>query len=350
MAGNRPEQAIAAAELASSQDGAFIRFPDKPYPHSMLLVFEEYDYGGFAGAYGSKLTGGEDGQKGWGLENQNRQSGISLRSTKSIELPFPRQLQDATTLIYNDMKQNPLIEGAALAIKNAGGDMNKLGDIPAGIQNIGASMASAMSGSGGLGSAISSAAKAIKGTGTADAASAALFMLRKFLPDELGQSVNLAMGQTLNPRETIAFSGVQLKTHQFNWDLYPSNKEDSGRIQDIIKYMKSSVLPVTRDIGVDGAGIAKAFLQFPHVCKIYLIGIDSQYFMKFKPAMVTSMTVDYGAGGNLAIMQGGRPAGVNIAITLQELQIETAEDYGRSDNTVEKGVLAPTDRTEQEGT
>jgi hypothetical protein len=40
------------------------------------------------------------------------------------------------------------------------------------------------------------------------------------------------------------------------------------------------------------------------------------------------MTVDYGAGGQLGIMAGGRPAGVNIALTFQELQIETAEDYG----------------------
>jgi c-di-GMP-binding flagellar brake protein YcgR len=61
---------------------------------------------------------------------------------------------------------------------------------------------------------------------------------------------------------------------------------------------------------------------------MHLIGVDQEYFMKFKPAMVKSVTVDYGAGGTLAVMKGGRPAGVNIQITLQELQIETANDYG----------------------
>ena len=50
--------------------------------------------------------------------------------------------------------------------------------------------------------------------------------------------------------------------------------------------------------------------------------------MKFKPAMVTTMSVDYGAGGGVSMMKGGKPAGVTLTMSLQELQIETAEDYG----------------------
>ena len=325
---NRPEEAVAQSEYENATDANFIRFPDKPFPHSMLLVFEEYNYDGFKGMYADQLTNPTSTS---GAISSNRQSGIGLRSQHSIELPFPKQLTDSTGLIYNNMQQNPLIEGLTQKIRGFadGSGSAVIGDIPGQLQRLGASAATAMAGgTGGAGKAIGEIANQIQNTSQIDAANAAMYLLRKYIPDELGKSVNLAMGQVLNPRETIAFEGVQLKQHQFNWDLYPSNAQDSARIQDIIKHMKRAVLPVTRDLGSGDGGIKRAFLQFPHVCKIYLIGIDQTYYMKFKPAMITNMTVDYGAGGTLGIMQGGRPAGVNISITLQELQIETANDYG----------------------
>ena len=324
MASNRPEDAIAAAEKSSSRAGSFKRFPNKPFPHSMLLVFEEYDFKNFGnGEFGKLLTGNEDAAAGgWGSANNNRQSGISLRSSASLELPFPKQLVDNSKLQYNDMKQNPLIESAVTAIKNGSGGAESISAIPGALQNLGKAAASA-DGTG-LGSALESL-----GSNPAGAASAAVAMLRRGLPDFIGDSLNLATGQVLNPRETLAFEGVMLKTHTFNWDLYPSNRDDSQQIQDIIRFLKRHILPVTQNIGDPAkGGIAKAFLKFPHICKLYLTGVDSQYYMKFKPAMITDMTVDYGAGGQLGIMAGGRPAGVNIALTFQELQIETAEDYG----------------------
>ena len=328
MSGNRPEDAIRAAEMDSASDGNFIKFPDKPNPHSMLLVFEKYSYNKLSTEYAKNLSAPSTGL----VASSTRQSGVELRSQHSIELPFPKQLLDSTGLNYNNMQQDPLMEASVQKMANfaSGQGDAAIGDISGLLQSLGAGAATA-GGMGGFGAA----GKAVAATGVTDAANAAMYLLRKNIPQS--GSVNLALGQTLNPRETIAFESVQLKSHTFNWDLFPSNAQDSARIQDIINKMKKSVLPVTRDLGSGNLGIKKAFLEFPNMVKIYLIGVDTQYYMKFKPAMVTSMTVDYGAGGNLAIMQGGRPAGVNISITLQELQIETANDYGAISDTPMEG-------------
>lgn len=329
MATTRPESAINNAEQASASDGNFLKFPNKPQPHSMLLVFEQYDYtAGFTdGGFSNRQDNSSQGASSIG---GNRQSGIGLRSSMSIELPFPKQLTDSTNLIYNDAQQNPLLEKAVGQISKfaeGGGDRN-LGNLNQQIQDVGKSMAGL--GGGDLGSAIGGAASAVAKTSNADAVAASMFLLRKMVPDFVGQAVDLSLGSTINPRETIAFGGVGLKTHQFNWDLYPSSAEDSARIQDIITKLKQVVLPVTQAIGgaTDAGSIKKAFLRFPHTCKLYLVGVDAQYYMKFKTCMVKDMTVDYGAGGTLGVMKGGRPAGVNIALTFQELQIETAEDHG----------------------
>jgi len=340
-ASNRPEDAIEESEFENASTATYIKFPNKPFPHSMLMVFEKYDYSGFASGFDTQLTNNTGYTS---TINPNRQSGIGLRSTSSIELPFPKQLTDTTGLIYNNMQQNPLIEGMAqrLAAYGKGEGSSTIGDIPKQLQSMGADMAKAMSGASGMGATITSLGTRIAETNSGDAASTAMYLLQKYLPDNIGKSVNLAAGQVLNPRETIAFEGVQLKQHSFTWDLYPSNKKDSARIQDIIKHMKAAILPKTRNLGPADKGIKSAFLQFPQVCKIYLIGINEDFYMKFKPAMVTNMTVDYGAGGNLAIMAGGVPAGVTISITLQELQIETAHDYGVAQETA-IDASSPTD-------
>jgi hypothetical protein len=324
----RPEQTIKNNELMNATQSKLMRFPDKPFPHSMLLIFEEYKYEKFkSGEFGSSVPASAKG-----IISDDRATGIGLRSVNSIELPFPKQLTDNTGLIYNDMRQNPLAEGAVqMALKASSGDGSSLGGLPDAIKNMGEG-AAAMAGSteGGAMGAIKSIGKSIADTSTADAAAITRYMLSKFVPDSIAGAVNLAAATVLNPRETISFEGVQLKTHTFSWDLYPDNHRDSAKIQDIIKQMKLNVLPDVVDITSEnaGAGIKKAFLKFPRTCKIHLIGVDQEYYMKFKPCMVTSMSVDYAAGGTLGIIAGGRPAGVSITLNLQELQIETTADYG----------------------
>jgi hypothetical protein len=325
----RPEY-YRAEELSASGSG-ILRFPDKPQPHTMLLVFKRYSYEDFSNGTFNRLqtTGSNRSRAG-----SSRQSGISLRSTKTIELPFPKQLVDTTGLIVNNMSRDPLMESAATALNNfAQGGNSNLSDIPGLLQSGGADVARAMaSGSStGLGSAINSVAEGIAKTSTYDAATIAQYLLRKMplgIGDSIAPSINLATGQTLNPRETLNFEGVQLRSHQFDWDLYPSNQDDSERIREITNAFKRFALPVTEDIGSGATSIARAFLRYPHICSAYLIGVNKDHFMQFKPSMIQNITVNYAAGGQVSIMKGGKPQGVSISLQMQEMQIQTAEDFG----------------------
>ena len=351
-ASNRPEGARQEYESASAD--THIRFPNSPHPHSILLVFEEYDYKNFD-SYSNTLSNNVDGKI-----SANRQSGVGLRSANSIELPFPKQLVDNASLIVNGFGQDPMMSKVAEAVANFATDGTGAGtvnDIPKAIQNFGAALATAGTGGNIMGS-IRDMTSALGATTTKEAALMSKYLLSKISSTmgDVGKSVNLALGEVINPRETLAFEGVELRTHSFTWDLYPSNPKDSAMIQSIIRTVKRSVLPVTKNLGTAGelGFIGEAFLKYPNICKMYLIGIDQNYYMKFKPCMVKSVSVDYGAGGTLGIMQGGRPAGVSLSMQFQELQIETANDYGaspapQSQTDVDGLSLPPTNRTEQEG-
>lgn len=315
---SRPEVFSRQAEMENSMGS--LRFPDKPNPHSILLVFKEYSYkqGFDEGRFASLLNSGTFNR---------RTSGINLRSANSIELPFPKQLTDSTNLKLNAFERDLLTEQIASRINNyisGGSSPTTISGIPDAIQGMGAGISQMLSGAST--GAINNMLASVLDTSVVDVATAAQYLLRRNLPGDISRSIDIATGQTINPRETLAFEGVSLRTHQFNWDLYPNNVADSERIREIVNLIKRNVLPTTQNL--DGLGIAKAFLKYPSTVEMYLLGVSKEHYIKFKPAMVSQFNVDYGAGGNMSFLKGGKPAGVNISLQLTELEIETAEDYG----------------------
>lgn len=328
---SRPEVFRRAEEKASAEANIY-RFPSKPHPHTMLLVFEEFSYKlGYSSDKGdpqeylnvSLATAGTTG----------RTSGIDVRSRRSVELPFPKQLSDSSSLILNGFSRDPLGEKAMNQLAKVFEGPEGLGGLGGSFQGMGADLAKSLQGAmnGGVGGAIDSFKSTLANYGVSDAAGATRYLLQKAAPilGEFGQSLNLAAGQVLNPRETLAFEGVNLRSHSFNWELFPSNAEDSEQIKKIVNIMKRSVLPSTVDFSLGGfVNFQRAFLKYPHVLKIYLIGVDGDSFPTYKPAMVRNFTVDYGAGGGVSMIKGGKPAGVSISLEVEELSIETADDYG----------------------
>lgn len=357
MASSRPELYRRQAEQNSAEN-SINRFPSKPFPHSMLLVFKDFSYkDGFAQA---EYTNGllQAGLSQYDLRS-GRNSGVSVRSVDSVELPFPKQLQDQTGIMLNGFSRDPLVEQLTnAALGNLGSTDSSVADVvgnmAGNLQGAGKTLAAAITGGGGLNSIqgkVQDIVGQVTGAKAGELAQATKYVLSKMGSFIGGQSVNLATESILNPKETLAFEGVQLRTHSFSWDLYPNNRADSAQIKKIIAVLKKSVLPETESFSISDVNFDRAFLKYPKVCYPYLIGIDEDSYMKFKPSLIQNMSVDYGAGGNLAIMAGGKPAGVTISLTLQELSIETADDYlaDKSATTDFLDANPPTPAEEQQG-
>ena len=318
-------------------------FPEQPHPHSCLLVFNDFSY--------EAIKIGQTGNGGIRSPFQQafnqRSSGATLRASNTIELPFPKALQDSTGLRINANERDPFVEGIATKVNDfiKGSGSMTAAQIPEMLQGMGASMGKAAGGDliGSAGNLV----KDILGTDVTDIASAAQYLLRDKLGSEISRSIDLVTGQTINPRETLAFEGVNLRTHQFSWDLFPNSQADSERIKNIVNTIKRKSLPEVSSL----TGIPKAFLQYPSIVDVYLLGVNTDHFIKYKSAMITEFNVDYGAGGGVAIMKGGKPAGITLGINMTELEIETAHDYGAagSDRQQEAMSFVDTTLTDSEG-
>jgi len=319
------------------QGGDRLQWPAGQFPHGIQFIFKDYDYSEIVG--GSKIgnlsSDGGAGQQ-W-LTAKNRRA--KEKDSFVLELPFPTSLQDSTGVQIQGFERGFIEEfltnaavgfaddpiGAATAMGNAiasaaggaaggiaGGDFSGVfGDDASGKQNAGMF-------------------KRLVGT------------LGTSILGQLGmgeKSIGAALGSVTNPLTTLHFSGVNLRSFTFAWSLYPANATEATDIRDIVRRVKSKILPMTQGLRPAGeaaagiteftqGGLARAYLKYPSVVFINLLGVNESHYPKFKVCMCGGIDINYAHNGGVAIAKGGVPMGISISMSFQELEIQTAEDYG----------------------
>ena len=68
-------------------------------------------------------------------------------------------------------------------------------------------------------------------------------------------------------------------------------------------------------------------MNYPSTVDMYLVGVNKDHYLKFKPAMVRNLSINYTPNG-LSILKGGAPSAINLSMQLMEMDIHVAEDYG----------------------
>ena len=329
MSTSRPEQLRFIRE--NNTKVTLYSFPAKPLPHSIQMIFHKYDYSKYAA---SAIIQTQIPLRPGVVLNPNlglirRKNSVQQASTGSLELPFPRTLLDATGVqvmsFERDFAYERLASGIA-SLSNMSGDdiLSSLGGVLANIRAGGAAVVK----DGPISAATEAVQKLFGDVSKDTAKSVASYLAKKYLSGDLAKIVGAVSGQVVNPQQTLAFEGVNLREFTFQWDLFPSNKEDTEQITNIVKFLKQQMLPQTSGIA-NVPGLERAFLQYPSVVELSLLGVQEKHFMRFKRAMIDNVSVDYTGGGNqVSIIKGGVPASVTLSISFKELTIQTAEDYG----------------------
>jgi len=348
--------------------GEVYSFPSKPMPHGLLLIFKDYNYQTYvssvAAVYSKENPGevtGVGANSNLGLlQTLSAQAagdvGLpAVTSSTAIELPFPRTLNDTQNIRVQQFERDFLYERLAsgLAQFDTGGGIDGM------ISNISTTAESMLDNINNYGrmmgqkanvegygatilQTLKDSAAALGNFDSSKAAAMAGYLARNFISGEIAKSIAVVGERTVNPQETLSFSGVDLRNFTFTWDLFPSNRTDSQMIKEIVNLVKQKSLPTTEDAGAGGI-TAKAFLNYPSIVELYLLGVDEEHFMRFKRCMVSNITVDYGGGGMPEILKGGRPAVVSLSISFSELAIHTSEDYGGQSKTGGKDITISKD-------
>lgn len=268
------------------------QYPSITNGHNIVMMFKEYDYNAAGG----------------GVITQNAISDVGA----SVVLPLPSNLEDTYSV-----KVGPYEMGAsgALAADTFTGE---------GRDAIMNSLRGAKG--GGVEGAANEGIANMLNNAQATAAFAGRNLLDELPVGGLSGAIDMVSGSAVNPHVALKFDGVDLKTHNFEWNLSPRNVREADNIKRLINFIRSRMLPEFGNAtGSNGSAIDRALLKYPDLVYIFFMGVDQSYFYYFKPCMINSFTSNYTPNG-IALNRGGRPAFINIRMTLTEARIHTRED------------------------
>jgi hypothetical protein len=268
LLGGDAETTLDAVQKINSTDitqSMVMQFPDQMGHYYMSLDFQSY-------------------------ERPSPQMQAIFKRFRTIQLPIPRDLKENFDLDVSSKAQ---------------------GGLAGGLADLGTDLLRGAGESAGGEFAILYAALAQKFEGaTADA---------------LGQS----LGAVPNPHLQAIFSGVDLRTHTFQWTFAPRNPTESKNLKAIINEIKKNSLPAYSTTGT-------AALQYPPMVEIKLMPWGDD-LIKFKKCLIKSVSVNYAPAGlpSFFASQPGDttkyPTMIQLELQMLETEIQTAKDYGLAD-------------------
>lgn len=303
----KPAESVIAQNRSAQSGGSIMRFPKDIGAHAMILNFKDYEYAG--GGVTNTLVG------------------------NSIVLPLPKNISDSYSVTLDNGKLGNV--GALMADAMVNGVEKTL----AGLKNadFGPAIsdpkmaASFVINSGLLGTAVGTAAGLTGGSiGSALSKGIATGAAVGLTADKVGTALSAVTGTMVNPHTTVMFTGIGLKTHQFNWTLSPKSKDESRTLKNIVNEIRKASLPsYTSPVTGTGTALDRSLLRYPKMVDIFFVGLDQSYYYYFKTCMISQLTVDYTSQSNALYAgdNGATPVMIDLQIGLVESSIHTREDY-----------------------
>lgn len=273
-------------------------FPEDIGPHGILFVFRDYDF------------------KSIRRNDRGTAEGTVTRNlSASVLLPLPDNLRSSYSIDLNNGKE--------------------LGLTGETIANL-ASTARA----NGRDAMMSAAVDELKGLmpdfnfgandefNSADNVGRVQFLTRKFA-EKFGATdgLEVGLGSTFNPKVAVSFEGVKMRSHDFSWSFAPRSAGESEALREITQLIKQKMHPTYQNAEFGSSFGARALFRYPSMVDIYFMGIQEEYFYKFKTCMISDFATNYTPGSTNAILKGGKPAVVGVSMSVTETDIHTSEDF-----------------------
>lgn len=124
-----------------------------------------------------------------------------------------------------------------------------------------------------------------------------------------------------NPYLTQIFRGVDFRSFEFNFKLYPHSRAEAMEIYNIIKAFRKASLP---EKGQDN----NYFLKYPSEFEIQykyvsstLQDMDNLWLPKFKRCVLTAINTDFTPTGMFTVTRDGFPSVISLSLAFSEIEI-----------------------------
>lgn len=156
--------------------------------------------------------------------------------------------------------------------------------------------------------------------------------------DKILSAASAVSGLAINPFLTVIFKNPEFKTHRFSWKLMPKNNNDTLMLQRIIETIKYHMLPGL----LSSSGV---IFEYPEMVQIRIYPSSNHLYM-FKPCIIKSLDLNFAPSGGPSFFRSvpGAPTAVEMSMELQEIEYFTKMDFPGGNIRPEEsimGMLAP---------
>jgi hypothetical protein len=139
---------------------------------------------------------------------------------------------------------------------------------------------------------------------------------------DAGTLMGVVGGKIPNPYVTLLFKGVNLRTFEFQFKLYPHDIHERDAIQKIIACFRGYALPTSE------SGGGSVFFKYPPFFTIqyFYNKKPSEYLHRFKKSALIAVDVDYTNSGMWSITRDGFPTEISLNLRFQEEEILLQDD------------------------
>ena len=144
------------------------------------------------------------------------------------------------------------------------------------------------------------------------------------------------VGVVANSNTELLFTGVALRSFEFQWQMSPRDELEAGNVRMIIRAFKQWSAPrklKKMESGAENNGRAGGpsyFLGTPNIFRLRYLTRDKKDIMgvnKFKPCALTDISVNYAPEGQWMAYDNGMPVSVIMTLRFNELEPIYNTDY-----------------------
>lgn len=142
-----------------------------------------------------------------------------------------------------------------------------------------------------------------------------------FLYANLGQHPEFGLDYVFNPSMSNIFEGVEPRSFNFSWRVYPESRDEAQGYMDLINTIKYRILPPE-------AGNFGPFkiVRYPDVVDVFIFG-GGEVIFPVITSVVTNFSVDYGASGTPTFFDDNKPTSIQFTLSIREAHSLTRKDF-----------------------
>ncbi len=133
-------------------------------------------------------------------------------------------------------------------------------------------------------------------------------------------------GIAVNNHMAMVYKGPgEFRTHEFAFNFFPKNKDDSKEIQSIMTDFQNGMLPRAEGTSLKNARtLSRPYFHSPRHWDIEFYkgdGKKNTFLFEIKKSVITSMTVNHDPNSTVSLHSDGSPVQTAFSLTFQEIEL-----------------------------